>query len=151
MIRELLRKIEKGLSLTEEEVAMVEKIMAEEEQEIDLNSLLSEQHPGEIWRRELDARIDDITRKRRLWGRPQVRLALSGALAAAAVAAFVLMARGRFEAPGPEQMLQWHEEAVASTLLPGDGANLGAFSTMPCQPVPGDKNDPLCDGSLLSL
>ncbi len=155
---EIYEKIEKGSSLTREESAWLDAQLESSEQ-LQVASLireLPEKPPSFSWRDSLSTRILSEVRKRRgFWARLGLTPVAGSSLAAAAGAAifFAVVFRPATSEQrlGADTLLQWHEEAIASTALPGDGTELDGFSVTAPQRKIDDTDDLLYGGSLHSL
>ena len=144
---ELIRKVQDGAQLTPEDNAQLDEELANLSQAASAVSNLPQRRASLIWRGSLDRRLSDESSHRATLRHGPVFLA---AAAAIALGAFFGLRHSSPEAIGAGQLIQWHEEAVASTVLPGDGANLGGFSSPSKRPAQNEE-DPLYDGSLMSL
>jgi hypothetical protein len=144
---ELTTKLREEARLTPEEIALLDEELAKQNLSASAVANLPQRRPSPIWRGSLDRRLSDESSHRATLRHGPAFLA---AAAAIALGAFFGLRNTSPEAIGAGQLIQWHEEAVASSVLPGDGANLGGFSSPPKRTAP-QEEDPLYDGSLMSL
>ena len=156
---EIYEKIEKGSPLTREESAWLDAQLESSEQ-MQMASLireLPEKPPSFSWRDSLSARLlSEVSKRRGFWAKLGLT-PVAGSSLAAVTAAAILMAVV-FRVPttseqklGADTLLQWHEEAIASTALPGDGTELDGFSVTTPQRKIDDTDDLLYGGSLHAL
>lgn len=151
-------KLQREELLNEAETAWLEECLnAEKARMSALLNNLPEAAPSRAWRSKLSDRLLAEARKRRgllaRWGIRPVVASLATAAAAVAIIVANLDRPGSAEGPAltAEKMLQWHDEAMASSLLPSDSANLEGLSTLPVQQPADESDDLLYKGSLHNL
>lgn len=126
----------------------------EHEQISGLLKQLPKREPSLAWRSSLSERLLKEAAKHRKTRRAFPALAgFATVLGAAAV--FLALTVTRAPQNGSEsavaQMVRWHEEAAAATVLPADSASLDGFSTLPKGQFSNNSDELLYGGSVQSL
>jgi hypothetical protein len=145
--QELISKMERDEPLTAAEVVWLDAALLEGSREAEQRMLsLRPSEPSLQWRAGLNEKLRASARRSRL-----ARIGSIAALpAAAAVVTFVAILAGNVDRVtlDSETILQWHDEAVASTVLPGDGTGMAGFATQR-RPSKSDPNEDLLYGGRL--
>lgn len=132
---ELRRKLERGERLAPLECALLDAYLEEGKADPAVGALKAtpQYEPSLAWRARLNDRLAAVAASR---PRPNKWLLVFPATAVAAgLLGVILVARSGPDAPSPEQLakenaetlVRWHKEAVAATILPGDGVNLSGI------------------------
>lgn len=156
--QEIMEKLEKGMPLSREESAWLDAQLESEEQNRVASFVqgLPAPTPSLAWRASLEERIlREIGKKRSFWRRFETNPLFASSLVAAAAAVLIAVVWMKSTSPEPalnaEKIMEWHEEAVASASLPGDGVNMEGFATTGQQGKRDDTDGLLYGGSLHSL
>ena len=149
---DLLTKLQNEKPLSAEEEATLDAELATQSRVSQLVRSLPSEEPSMEWRSRVQEQTQLIVNKARRaagWPLRMAGVSLGAAIACAWMATFLL---GRLDAPErvtTEAILNWHDEAVAASVLPGDGITLEGASALPSKPV--SSNDLFDGGSLPSL
>lgn len=132
---ELKQKLESGESLAPVERALLDAYLEDGKTDPAVTALKSatQHEPSLAWRARLNDRLAAVATTKR---RPKTWLLLLPATAVAAgLFGVFLLTRAGQDAKSPEALAKenaetlarWHKEAVAATILPGDGVNLAGI------------------------
>ncbi|MCH8274447.1 MAG: hypothetical protein IH851_06640 [Armatimonadetes bacterium] len=153
--QELREKLERGEKLSPMEWAMLDSYLesGRPPEAVEAVGRLRRDEPSLVWRSRLNDRLAaEAGKSRSPLRRLNVRALIGPAVAAAAAGLMIFAALNRAgggaaapDAEVAELLIQWHEEVVASSILPGDGTDLAGFvtNTPPFEP---DELDDLLYG-----
>lgn len=147
---DLLKHIENDKTMSPEIEAQLDTELDAQSQVSNMVRSLPVEEPSLEWQSRVRQQTQVIVRKARRAALWPLRVAGVSVVGAAACAIFVAnMVADRPEKISTEAMLNWHDEAVAASVLPGDSISLAGASTLPSKPAA--RNDLFDGGSLPSL
>ena len=155
--QELREKLERGEKLSPMEWVVLDSYLesGRPPEAVEAVGRLGRDEPSLAWRSRLNERLAaEAGKGRSPLRRLNVRALIGPAVAAAAAGVMLFVALNRAGGPAApdaevaELLIQWHEEVVASSILPGDGTDLAGFVANPV-PFEPDELDDLLYGELV--
>jgi len=135
MTREQLRaKLEKGERLTPLEMALLDTFLEEDASPVRHLRNSNREEPSLEWRAKLNERILQYASKNaKPSSRNLFRMLVSTSVATACILLFVLLSNHNTTSQNEfgNALLQWHEEAVAMSILPDGATHPNAFENAP--------------------